>query len=706
MNSVKYILEHRPLSFDEKVEIKKLGRPTPDLQIKSTVVCKTREFNRYFKRETTYNRFPWLCGCPDTKKFFCFVCLLSNDLKPSPWIQPGVDDLRHLNDRAIKHSNSVTHMNHSVDFNILATVDIRKQLDSAYVTSVRLHNEKVNKNRHILRRLIMCIKFCGAFELALRGHDERVDSQNPGIFRGLVDFAAELDSVLNVHLTKATVFKGTSKTIQNELLDAMLEVCKRELKDQIEKARFLAVEADETTDSHNQQQLVVIFRYTLDGNIYERFWGYIRPQGHNAENISDAILKELDSLGVPPTKLIAQSYDGASVMSGTTGGVQAIIRQKYPYAYFIHCYAHQFNLILEKAASCHKKLKIFFADIQSFATFFSQSAKRTAFLDEIANRRLPRAVPTRWNFKSRTINSIYENKEMLAECLEKIIDDSKDGKTMAQANGLLRNLSTADFNFFLEALHYITPQVEIFLNQIQSRCADSAYIRKCVIHFETHVSEIRNHKIDSLFEQAQTENGNQQAKRQRIELPESNRIILKEYCDILIAQIKDRYQYTGHLAASSLFLPDMFQNYKKTFPQELFEETVTAYPFINSAKLKSELTVIYNREDMCGNRDINGILPLLLFIIKNNLKECLSEIYTLLEIICTTPMTTCECERCFSTLKRIKCLLRSTMTQDRLNALSMLSIEKQMVHDISDFDNKVIEVFANSKDRRLDFKYQ
>lgn len=54
MNSVKYILENRPVPFEEKVEIKKLGRPTPDLQIKSTVVCKTREFNRYFKRETTY----------------------------------------------------------------------------------------------------------------------------------------------------------------------------------------------------------------------------------------------------------------------------------------------------------------------------------------------------------------------------------------------------------------------------------------------------------------------------------------------------------------------------------------------------------------------------------------------------------------------------------------------------------------------------
>ena len=33
------------------------------------------------------NKYLWMCGC--------FVCLLSNELKPSPWINTGVDDLRH-----------------------------------------------------------------------------------------------------------------------------------------------------------------------------------------------------------------------------------------------------------------------------------------------------------------------------------------------------------------------------------------------------------------------------------------------------------------------------------------------------------------------------------------------------------------------------------------------------------------------------------
>ena len=60
----------------------------------------------------------------------------------------------------------------------------------------------------------------------MRRHDETDTSNNPGIFRGLVDFVVSLDSVLEKHLKTATVYKGTSKTIQNKLLDCRLSVLK------------------------------------------------------------------------------------------------------------------------------------------------------------------------------------------------------------------------------------------------------------------------------------------------------------------------------------------------------------------------------------------------------------------------------------------------------------------------------------------------
>jgi hypothetical protein len=66
----------------------------------------------------------------------------------------------------------------------------------------------MKQNRYILRKLIDAIKFCGAFELALRGHDEGVESNNPGIFRGLINLIAEVDDILKLHIdqSKNTVF--------------------------------------------------------------------------------------------------------------------------------------------------------------------------------------------------------------------------------------------------------------------------------------------------------------------------------------------------------------------------------------------------------------------------------------------------------------------------------------------------------------------
>nr|CAI5849443.1 unnamed protein product [Callosobruchus analis] len=124
---------------------------------------------------------------------------------------------------------------------------------------------------------------------------------------------------------------------------------------------------------------------------------------------------------------------------------------------------------------------------------------------------------------------------------------------------------------------------------------------------------------------------------------------------------------------------------------------------LDSVKLKGEFSALYKCNYMC---DVGGLLPFLVFISGNNLDKVLRETYKLLNIICTTPMSTAECERCHSTLKRIKTFLRSTMTEARLNALAVLSIEKKFVQSIPDFDNKVVDVFSSKKEKRMDFMYK
>ncbi|CAH2004134.1 unnamed protein product, partial [Acanthoscelides obtectus] len=53
-----------------------------------------------------------------------------------------------------------------------------------------------------------------------------------------------------------SIFKGTSKEIQNDLLDCILEVCHEEIIKQINRVSYLAIIADETTDISGKTQLV------------------------------------------------------------------------------------------------------------------------------------------------------------------------------------------------------------------------------------------------------------------------------------------------------------------------------------------------------------------------------------------------------------------------------------------------------------------
>lgn len=43
------------------------------------------------------------------------------------------------------------------------------------------------------------------------------------------------------------------------------------------------------------------------------------------------------------------------------------------------------------------------------------------------------------------------------------------------------------------------------------------------------------------------------------------------------------------------------------------------------------------------------------------------------------------------------------MSEDRLNALAVLSIEKKFIQSMLDFDNKVIEMFSSMKTRTMNF---
>ena len=130
--------------------------------------------------------------------------------------------------------------------------------------------------------------------------------------------------------------------------------------------------------------------------------------------------------------------------------MQQKVREHFKNAHYVHCYAHQLNLIMQQATSNLSKVKVFFSELSGISSFFSRSPKRTSILDQVVARRLPRASATRWNFNSRIVNTVSENRADLIECFE-TIKTSFDQPTVREASGFIRMLQDEDFiRFFLE----------------------------------------------------------------------------------------------------------------------------------------------------------------------------------------------------------------------------------------------------------------
>ena len=82
------------------------------------------------------------------------------------------------------------------------------------------------------------------------------------------------------------------------------------------------------------------------------------------------------------------------------------------------------------------------------------------------------------------------------------------------------------------------------------------------------------------------------------------------------------------------------------------------------------------------------------------LKEAFPTLVKLLQIALTIAVSTSQCERSFSALKRIKTFLCSTMPEQRLTDLALLSIEKQLSQTLP-LDDVIDRFAAADTNRRI-----
>jgi hypothetical protein len=188
----------------------------------------------------------------------------------------------------------------------------------------------------------------------------------------------------------------------------------------MKQSRFFAVIIDTTQDISKVDQMSEVFRYvTIETDpetgrrthikINESFLGFHEIQDQSAAGIEDNILKCIQSRGLDLSKCRGQGYDGAATMSGVYSGVQSRILQKVPNALYVHCVAHNLNLVLNDAVSQVPEVSQFFDVIQRLYTFFGASIKRWDILSSfttVSNIKLKALCPTRWSSREECLVAV------------------------------------------------------------------------------------------------------------------------------------------------------------------------------------------------------------------------------------------------------------------------------------------------------------
>ncbi len=289
---------------------------------------------------------------------------------------------------------------------------------------------------------------------------------NKGNYRELLESFAKFDSVFERRLHDRLAeperggprggghFTGVSPDIQNDLINCLDSVIDDEIVKKIDGCTFLSVQVYETSDVSTKEQVSMIAHLDKGTEIVERQLGFVDVSlNRNAAAISQVVKDKLGQYSNIEEKLIMETYDGASVMSGHINGVQTLVRQEYPFAHFVHCAAHRLNLVLCQSASSIAPVKIFFINVSAFCTFSSNETG-----------------DTRWYYRACVINVLYKNYEKLLAVFDEVTaqPDGWDDESLDKVSGLLHFLNSFLFCFLQDfrAVFYFVLSASKYSNRL------------------------------------------------------------------------------------------------------------------------------------------------------------------------------------------------------------------------------------------------
>ena len=684
-----------------------------------------------------YKTYSWLEYSVELDACFCYPCRLfgtvsSGSSRPEPtFTSIGFKDWKHAtgNKGTLNgHSNSFSHKQAVIAWEQYKINSKQGTTISDHLSTTRAAH--IAENQHYIKTIAEILLLCSRQEIGIRGHRESSESMNRGNFLELLHLVAKHDSVVQQRFSnspKNAIY--TSPDIQNDLIHIMASMVRSKICSEVKKAFYYSILADETKDCSKMEQLSIVVRYvnTELATIHEHFLTYVEAKILDAEALSTYILNTLQQNGLDYNGIVSQGYDGASVMSGCCSGVQQRIRQVVPQAIYVHCYAHCLNLVLVDTTKTVSEAAEFFAMMEKLYVFVSTSKVHKVYMEKQselypskAAHQLKPLSDTRWACRFFSVEAVYSTFDAIVATLEYVGNDDDKNKAI-EAKGILLQIQTFKFLITLILFWRILSLTKSLSDQLQSTNINTASAADLVAatievlqkfrsneewsklyKYATDVASLNNISITSTKTQRQRKAPRRlddvivlESTGGRDLLTGSEDYKVSLYFPVLDAMIVELQR---RFADKNLHIMRAIQSCNPE--SSCFLETNTLIPLAEAYGLdKESLTMecILAKRTLVG-KDISSISDVLTEVFP--LRAAFPTLLRVLQIGLTIVVSTAECERSFSALKRTKTYLRSSMSEQRLTDLAVLSIEKELSQSLS-LDEVVQNFSGSDKNRRI-----
>ncbi|XP_028410213.1 uncharacterized protein LOC114532818 [Dendronephthya gigantea] len=161
-----------------------------------------------------------------------------------------------------------------------------------------------------------------------------------------------------------------------------------------------------------------------------------------------------------------------------------------------------------------------------------------------------------------------------------------------------------------------------------------------------------------------------------------------KFIDVIVTGLSDRYDPDKSGLAQYLKLEMMLTSGK------VDEDVVSKYPELDSLTLPIQLEMFkqtYKAESLHEAKVTYRSM-------EHAVRLLFPQVLVLLKLLLVCPVSSCECERSFSALRRLKTWLRTTMTQRRLNHISICHVHQEQLDNVN--VHELAKLFAQKSEIR------